>query len=147
MLGGGDLFLVAAQDDRTQSDALAEDLGAHDKSREDQENAEKLSEKESPRDAEAVEAARHARDEAAERDEERGRYARVQLATREGHGGARQGSDEVDGHSDRAVELCDDRRKRPPAEHPLLRHEDVRAEDRANDERKGADDVERPRED
>src|SRR6267378_5140923 len=147
MLGGGDLFFVAAQDDRTQSHALAEDLRADDEAGEYQQDPDKLSEKESPRDAEAVEAARHARDEAAERDEERGRYARVQLATREGHGGARQGSDEVDGHSDRPVELCDDWRKRPAAEYALLRHEDVRAEDRSNHEREGADDVERPRED
>src|SRR5437773_7138060 len=80
MLGGGNFFLVAAHNDRTESDPLAEDLGADDETGEDEQNAEKLSQEERPGHPEAVQAAGHAGNEAAKRDEERRRHARVQLA-------------------------------------------------------------------
>src|SRR3979411_2309843 len=100
MLGGGDLFLVAAQDHGARPAARAEALGPAGEQGEEEEDAEKLSEEEGPRHPKAVEAAGHAGDESAEGYEERGRDARVQLTAREGDRGPRQGSDEVDSHSD-----------------------------------------------
>src|SRR5438094_5909976 len=59
---------------------IAEDLLAHEEAREYQHDAEELAQKEGPGDAEPVEAAGHARDERAERDQESDRHARVETA-------------------------------------------------------------------
>ena len=59
--------------------------------------------------------------------------------------GARDAREEVDDHRHAATHGADHRPATLDAEHPALRHEDVRGVDRAEDEREGAGDVERRR--
>src|SRR5436309_928063 len=99
MLGGG-RFLLAPHDERTEAHARAEHFRAHDEPREDEHDAEELSEEERPGDAKTVQAAGHAGNEAAEREEERRRDAGVEPAPDErdrppgGEHGKHDGRDE-----------------------------------------------------
>ena len=84
--------------------------------------------------------------ESAERDEQRRRY-RVSAAVPRASAVAASGSEASRLRSDRgrAVHLRDHRRKPAPAQQLALGHEHVRGEQRAEHEREGAGDVERPR--
>src|SRR5439155_440614 len=134
MLGGG-RFLLAPHDERTEAHARADHFRSHDEPREDESDAEEPSEEERPGDAKTVQAAGHAGNGAAERDEKGRRDAGVELAPNERDRRSRQRGEEVHRDRDRSIELGDRRWKRPASQHAALRHEDVRAEDGADDER------------